>query len=95
MPYEWVEPEVFISSPPGLSDVYYCYDRGVMVWHYQIREDRFDSGWTAFDVRNLAMVVGRCSGWTKQEHISLIKLAQSVKPLSKWLEGIGYEGETE
>ena len=98
MPYQWVEPDRFITSPPGFSDVYHCYDEGnVMIWHYQIREDRFDSGWTAFDIRELAMIVdaGRKEGYTEQEHASLVTMAQAMKPLSKWLEEIGYEGETE
>jgi len=98
MPYQWVEPDKFISSPPGLSDVYYHYS-GMhrMDWHYQIEEDRFDSGWTAFDIRELAraMDAGREAGDTRLEHISLIKLAMSVKPLSEGLKEIGYEGETE
>jgi hypothetical protein len=60
MPYVWVEPEKFMSAEETCeAEVYHCHDQGcLMQYHYQIRSDLSDSGWMAFDIRDLARALG-------------------------------------
>lgn len=56
MPYRYVEPETFTTLPSG-ETVYRMYRLEMLssplVYHYQIPSDDSDSGWMAFDIRNL------------------------------------------
>lgn len=57
MPYIWVDPEEFLKLPGGVS-VCYCYKRGsYLFYHYQFRNNESDTGWSAFDIRDLAHAV--------------------------------------
>lgn len=77
MPYEWVEPEVFAAAEEtNDAPVYHCYKSGcVMQYHYQIESDRSQTGFAAFDIRDLANALGVYAGDTRDSHRAVILAA--------------------
>ncbi|TET50180.1 MAG: hypothetical protein E3J64_08565 [Anaerolineales bacterium] len=106
MPWEWVEPERFMSAAEsGHSEIHFCYKGSCVMWfHYQMPSDVADSGWAAFDIRDLVLADEypiRISdlGPSRESHQELVRAvgpALGDGTLEEFLQRneIWYEGET-
>ncbi len=95
MPWTWTKPAVFLTAEDaGDRAVFHCYKDGCALgFHYQIESDLADSGYAAFDIREL---YPHASSWQAEQKMILKALSAGEGGLERVLELTGewYEGET-
>jgi hypothetical protein len=91
-----VAKDLMFKEKTGDVAVYHCHDQGcLMEFHFQIRSDISDSGWMAFDIRDLKRALHLTH--TTHQGIILAALEQYGPPLEQVIDTLieWYDGETE
>lgn len=69
MPWIWAEPETLIELAEG-TVICHCYKGDMCLsYHYQFADPGSDTGWTAFDIRDVG-----CKSHTHDEHARYLNL---------------------